>query len=200
MSTILVEPPIIAPEPARYTAEDLLTMPDGDDYELVDGQLVERTMGIESVWVGGRVYRLLSDYSDAHSSGWTLTEGASFQIFKDDPNRTRRADASVIRRGRLPGEKLPKGHCRVTPDLVAEVVSPNDNSYELNEKILDWRSAGVMLIWVIDPENQTVTVYRHATSQVTLLTGDDEITGEDVLPGFRCSIRDFFPPDDGEST
>ena len=109
-----------------YTAEDLLTMPDGDLYELVDGQLVERDMGTESNWIAGKLFRLIADYAESNGLGWGLPTDNSYQCFPGRPNQVRKPDVSFIRLGRLPNEKLPRGHCRIAPDLVAEVISPND--------------------------------------------------------------------------
>ena len=46
----------VATQAPHYTPEDLLAMPDGKSYELVDGQLVERKMGADSSEVGGNLY------------------------------------------------------------------------------------------------------------------------------------------------
>jgi len=48
-------------------------------------------------------------------------------------------------------------------------------------------------VWVANPEERTVAIHR-ANGTVTLLRQQDEITGEDVLPGFACSLAEFFPP------
>ena len=52
----------------QYTPEDLLNLPDSKSYELVDGQLVERKMGIESSWVGGELLGLLREFCRANES------------------------------------------------------------------------------------------------------------------------------------
>jgi Uma2 family endonuclease len=47
------------------------------------------------------------------------------------------------------------------------------------------------MVWVIDPKWRSVTVYRSAT-RVTVLTGNDELSGEGVVEGFRCVVGDLF--------
>jgi Uma2 family endonuclease len=178
---------------ANYTAEDLLTMPDGDLYELVDGQLVERPMGTESSWVGGKLFRLIAEYAETNGLGWGLPSDSSYQCFPNRPNQVRKPDISFIRLGRLPNEEFPRGHCRIAPDLVAEVVSPNDFYSEVIRRILDFQSAGVPMIWVIDPDSRTVTVYRSDNS-LTLLHEHELLSGENVLEGFTCNIAELFPP------
>src|SRR4051812_45978514 len=86
---------------ARYTPDDLLRMPDGDRYELVDGNLVERKMSFWSSFVAGRLFRLLGNYCESQQLGWAVPEGTSYQCFRDDPRRVRRADVSFLGRERL---------------------------------------------------------------------------------------------------
>jgi Uma2 family endonuclease len=176
-----------------YTAEDLLTMPDGDLYELVDGQLVERDMGTESGFIAAQLVGLLFAYLKDHQEGWIFSSDASFQCFPGHPNRVRKPDVSFIRMGRLPNERPPSGHCLITPDLVAEVVSPNDLYREVIRKVFEYLEAGVLLIWVIDPNSRSVLAYR-ADGSVSLLHEHDELSGESVLKNFTCKISELFPP------
>ena len=175
-----------------YTPEDLLAMPDGKNYELVDGRLVDRNMGAESSWIGGRVYLRLSLFCDEHHSGYVWPADNGYQCFAHAPKLVRRPDVSFIRSGRLPGGELPKGYIRIPPDLAIEVVSPNDLASELEEKVEDYQKAGVGLVWVIHPESRTASVYR-GDGSVSRLHQDDELSGEDVIPGFRCRVRSLFP-------
>ena len=64
-------------------------------------------------------------------------------IFPDDPNRVRFPDGSFFRSGRLPNDMLPRGHIRVVPDLVLEVVSPNDLAWEVDVKATGYLQVGV---------------------------------------------------------
>jgi Uma2 family endonuclease len=187
MSTVAAKP--------RYTPEDLLAMPDGDRYELVDGELVERNMGWMSSWIGGRLYHFLSTFCDANAVGWVAPADASYQCFPDAPEKVRKPYASLIRLERLISPQGPEGHGPIPPDLVAEVVSPNDSYSEVEVKVDEYLRAGVRLVWVIDPPTRSVRVHR-ADATVTDLSEADELSGEDVVPGFRCRVADLFvtPP------
>jgi Uma2 family endonuclease len=88
---------------------------------------------------------------------------------------------------------LPKGWAKIVPDLAVEVVSPNDLAEDLEEKIVDYEKVGVPLVWVMNPRSRTVMVYR-GDGSVSRLHEDDELSGEDVIPGFRCPVRDILPP------
>src|SRR5207302_6337262 len=137
------------------TAEQLLTIPDSDQFELIDGKLVEINMGARASYIEARLTRLLVAFCESPFAGWVLPGDTSYQCFPNRPNVVRRPDVSVIRPGRLPSETLPEGHLRLAPDLVAEVVSPNDLYYEVEEKIAEYRSAGVRLIWLLVPPSRT---------------------------------------------
>jgi Uma2 family endonuclease len=176
----------------HHTPEDLLAMPDGKSYELVGGRLVERHMGIESSWVGSRIIIRLGPYCEEHRLGCVLQADSGYQCFPHDPGMVRRPDASFVRTGRFPGDVLPKGWAKIPPDLAVEVVSPNDLVYKLEEKLGDYRKVGVPLVWVINPESRTVMVHRRDGS-ISRLQDHDELSGEDVIPGFRCPIREILP-------
>jgi len=181
-------------EQALYEPEDLLTMPDGDSFELVDGELVERNMSKWSSYVAGTIYYRLREHCDAHGLGWVYPEGTSYQCFPDAPSRVRRPDVSLIRLERMsPEEAMSEGHVRLAPDLAVEVISPNDLAYEIDEKVDEYETAGVKLIWVVNPETKAVRVHR-ADGTVTVLREKDELDGEDVVPGFRCRVADLFLP------
>ena len=176
----------------QYTPEDLLAMPDGKSYELVGGQLVERNMGAESSWIGGCLLSRLNRFCEEHEVGWAFPADNGYECFAHAPGLVRKPDVSFIRCSRLPGRKLPKGWVKVSPDLAVEVVSPNDTVYELEDKLEDYQKAGVPLVWVIYPNSRTVRVHR-ADGSITYLHEDDVLSGEDIIPGFRCPLREVLP-------
>ena len=179
-------------EKKAFTPEDLLTMPDGERYELVDGELVEKDMGAESSWIGGQLFARLESFNQEAKLGWVLPSDVGYQCFAEDARRVRKPDTSFIRQGRLPRERLPKGHVRIFPDLAVEVVSPNDLFSEVRRKVGEYLGAGVRLVWVVNPDIRDVEVWR-ADGSVTWFREGDELDGEDVLPGFRCRVGDLFP-------
>jgi Uma2 family endonuclease len=182
----------VATEAHRYTPEDLLAMPDGKSYELVDGQLVKRQMGAESSLVGGSLYLSLAPFCKEHDLGMVWPADNGYQCFPHAPGLVRRPDISFVRRGRLPGDVPPKGWIRIPPDLAVEVVSPKDSAEELEEKLDDYEKAGVRLVWVIYPEARKARIYR-LDGPDGKLSEHGELSGEDVIPGFRCPLREILP-------
>jgi Uma2 family endonuclease len=177
---------------ARFTPEDLLAMPDGDGYELVDGRLVERNMGSESSRVGTRLCSRLDPFCEAHNLGIVWGAANGYQCFPHQPSLVRRPDVSFVRFGRLPGDVPPKGWVKIPPDLAVEVVSPNDSAEEVEEKLADYRKVGVPLVWIIYPSARAARIHRSDGPPGYLLE-DDELTGEDVIPGFRCPVHEILP-------
>ncbi len=182
---------------ARYSPEDLLKMPDGDRYELVDGQLVERPMSTWSSYVAGEISGRLREFCRQNKAGWILPADTGYQCFPDAPNKVRRPDVSFIRSDRMNVEQAKEeGYNSVAPDLAVEVLSPNDIAFDIAEKVQKYLKAGVRLVWVVYPQTRTIAVHRIG-GQGTILRESDELEGEDVVPGFRTRVQDLFSPPAG---
>jgi len=171
--------------------EDLLKMPDGDHYELIDGVPVEKHMGAESDEIGLILASLLSRFIREHKLGHAFGPKTGYVCFPSDPKLLRLPDVSFIAKGRLKGDKAPKGHITIAPDLAVEVVSPRDPYVLIETKVKEYRSAGVKLIWIITPETKTVLIRRlDGTCAEVSETGT--LSGEDVIPGFACPVAELF--------
>jgi len=177
----------------ELTADDLLSIPDGDHYELIDGELVERQMGSVSSWIAGRVILLNGTFAEEHELGWVWPADAGYHCFSDSPDKVRKPDVSFIRRGRLPDERPSTGFETIAPDLVVEVISPHDLFYRVDEKVEDFLQTGTRLVWVVNSPTRTVTIHR-CDGSTARRREDEELYGEDVLPGFRCRASEIFLP------
>jgi Uma2 family endonuclease len=166
-------------------------MPDGDRYELAKGQLTELNMSGLSSLIATEINRRLANYAMEGKCGLVLQSDCGYQCFSDEPQKIRRPDGSFIRAGRLRSGELEQGYLHLAPDLVVEVVSPRDTVYELETKIEEYLTAGVYLVWVVNPEIRIVEIHR-LDGSVSKLHVSDELTGDDVLPGFRCRVCDIF--------
>ncbi|MGI8977774.1 MAG: Uma2 family endonuclease [Pirellulaceae bacterium] len=186
---------MIIKAPPLVTAEELLEMPNSIDYELFDGILVERQMGAESNAIAVELAFFIRDYFKKFGrTGHIFMGEAGFRIFPDRPNLIRKPDLAFVKFGRLPDDpQRPKGHVSLVPDLAMESISPGDLASEVNEKIDEYVEARIPLIWFFDPDSKTVQVFRKDGS-TQRLTEADEISGEDILPNFRCRVADIFAP------
>jgi Uma2 family endonuclease len=209
MSTLVAIPPTIEDQPemrprtevrTEVRPEELLAMPDAGQYELIDGKLRERNVSFSSSVVSAEMLGLLGAHCRPRNLGWLPSAQLGFRCFPSKPGRVRRADGSFFRAERVTPEVWDAGFCPIPPDLAVEVVSPNDlASKDVEEKVDDYVQAGVKLVWVIYPMTRTVYVIR-GDGTGHRLRSEDELSGEDVIPGFRCRVADLFPaPPVGEA-
>ena len=164
-------------------------IPDG--YELIDGELREMpNVGAQSSWMVGRIFRHLDDWCAHTGGGLAITGEAGYRCF-GRAAKVRKPDVSVIvcdpRTFVIPREDF-----RVVPNLVVEVVSPNETVEGLNGKVVDFRRAGTALIWVIDPSTRSATITRGDGTMAQLFE-PAELSGEDVLPGFTLPLAAILP-------
>lgn len=174
----------------KMTPDDLLALPDGKGFELVDGQLVEKPMGWIASRIAVRIAHLIELLCEKERLGWVFESECGYRCFPDDPNKVRKPDVSFIRADRLPDEHDPDGWLQVPPDLAVEVISPRDLVSDTNRKVQEYLDAGVRLVWVVDPGTRTAVVHR-ADGSVAKLRETDELDGEDVLPGFRHRVGEI---------
>jgi Uma2 family endonuclease len=171
------------------TEEDLARMPDdGYKYELVDGAIVASPSGYYHSVVAGRILHLLEGYLETDPVGTVGTPDAGIRL----PNGNLRSpDVTFVRDEKLPGGVPPYTFGDFVPDLAVEVLSPSDSEREVADKIGEYFSCGVPLVWLVDPPSRTVVVFRSLTDS-RKLQASDVITGDPVLPGFSCLVSLFF--------
>jgi Uma2 family endonuclease len=112
-------------------------------------------------------------------------------ITESGPNTVRGPDVAYWSYERLPAVEIPALYADVPADLCVEVRSPSNTDENMTRKAREYFATGVKMVWVVDPEERTVTVYRQSGNG-RVLWEDATITGEDVLPGFSCAVADFF--------
>lgn len=158
--------------------------------ELKQGMLVVRE---PAGYTHGRVTmdltRLLTTHVEASGGGQLLAAGTGFLITQS-PDTIRAPDIAFFRRERVPDPE-PVGFSDAAPDLVVEVLSPEERPLEIQLRVGEWLSAGTQLVWVVDPRRGTVHVYRSdGTEEFVGPTG--ALNGEDQLPGFICPLDAIF--------
>ena len=136
-----------------------------------------------------RAAKVLSDFVEANKLGWVAINDTFVTIDEED-NTVRGADVLYISYSRLPQGPIPED-LKGPPELVIEVRSPTDRWSQLFGKVGEYLGAGVLVVVVIDPNTETVSVYRDDGRQ-QILTTTDELTLPDVLPGFAAPVARFF--------
>lgn len=174
------------------TAGDLLRLHgEGVRGELIRGVLCE-TMptGQEHGEIAANLTILLGMFVKPRKLG-RLTTSDSGVWLERDPDTVREPDVAYFSAEKMsPGERV-QGYAEVVPDLVVEIMSPADSLRAVNDNALMWLSYSVRLVWAVRPDARAVDVYRPARAARTL-TDVDTLDGLDVLPGFRCPVRDVF--------
>jgi Uma2 family endonuclease len=175
--------------------EDLLNLPDdGRVYELIHGELVEKNVSKESSRIGNEVAWHITSYQKRTRRGWSFGQDTGFRCFADtdDPDRVRKPDAAFISFERMPVATYEdEGYCTFVPDLVVEVISPNDLSEEVEAKKDEWLEAGVKSVWIVNPGVRTVRIERQDGSYARYRYGDT-LADEAVLPGFAVAVAELF--------
>jgi len=172
--------------PALLTAEDLMRLqPPDKQTELVRGRMIVREPpGCRHGDIAVNLTVVLSQFVRTHNLGRVWSE-TGYVLFSS-PDTVRGPDVSFVRQERVP-DPIPRGYARFAPDLAVEVLSPDDRPGEVLEKVADYLNAGTHLVWVIDPDRRQARVHR-AGGTVSVIGDSDDLDGEDVLPGFSCTL------------
>ena len=182
------------PRPGTATEADVVRYAEREPrrlVELIDGVLVEKPMGAESDEISLGLGASLRSYVRANALGRVFGSSTGYRCFPHKPLQVRKPDASFVSTARLPDGQAPKGDILVPPDLAVEVISPNDLAESLEERLSDYRKAGVRLVWVVSPGSRTVQV-RRPDGSAAILNESATLSGEDVIPGFACNVADLF--------
>jgi len=181
-------------ETRHTTAEELLRMPeDGYLYELVRGELRKVTpAGNKHGYLALRIASRLERHVEENGLGRTYAAETGFKL-ASNPDTVRAPDAAFVSRTRLEETGEVEGYWPGAPDLAVEVISPSDAHTEVVEKALAWLEAGCRMVLAVDPDQQTVTVYR-ALDDIRILKGEagEILDGADVVPGFRLPVAELF--------
>ncbi|GMU57641.1 MAG: hypothetical protein AMXMBFR33_67870 [Candidatus Xenobia bacterium] len=171
-----------------YTLEDLESLE--GDFELDEGRLVPATQPKRRHGkVCARLAMRLGNHCEGTGQGEVLSNDTGF-ILQRDPDTLRGPDVAVIRAERLK-DLSEDCHPEMAPDIAVEVHSPSNSAGDLQRKVGQYLNAGAILVWVLYPERRSAAVYT-GDGLVQLLSEDQDIAGEPVLPGFRCPLSDLF--------
>ncbi len=198
--------------PRLMTADELLTMPNnGFRYELVEGEL--RTMppaGHDHGRIAMNIGASLASHVKARGLGAVYAAETGFKL-SSDPDTVRAPDLAFVRKERAQALTSSRGFFPGAPDLVVEVVSPGDLYTEVEvenpaadgslevadfpprveEKVVAWLEAGTQVVLILNPRQRTVTLYR-SRADVKVLTEDEVLRVEEVVPGWSVAVLELF--------
>lgn len=179
------------PAPGTATEQDVIDIAQNEDRlcELVDGVLVEKTMGNYESYLAGLLVHFLNAYAREHDLGYVLTTDGMARLA---PGLVRIPDASFVSWNRLPDRRVPRDAiAKLAPDLAVEVLSKGNTKKEMSRKLEDYFAAGVRLVWYVDPKGATVRCFTSPQDSV-LVKAPGFLEGGDVLPGFSLPLKTLF--------
>ena len=177
-------------EDRLITGEEAMALGDIGPFEIIEGKLVFISpIGRPHALIGSRLDRIIGGYVHEHQLGEVYVGEIGIWI-RRNPDTARAADLAFIAAARL-AQLKPEGYLNLAPDLVVEIMSPDDRWSEVRKKLRDYFSIGVKLVWVIEADTRTVTAYRSMTD-VREYTSDQFLKAEDILPGLSLLVQQIF--------
>lgn len=181
----LFPPPGLAAEEHVLEAHDRF----GKLCELIDGVLVEKVVGQYEASIAGWVITFLNQYLMHNPIGKTYAPDGPMRVL---PGQVRMPDVSFIRAERYPQGKSPRaGILPFPPDLAIEILSAGNTAKEMQRKPRDYFAGGTRLVWHIDPESQSATVYTSPLDEI-VVPPSGTLDGGYILPGFSLSLAELF--------
>jgi Uma2 family endonuclease len=179
------------PVPGTAVEQDVIDLHDRENrlFELVDGVLVEKPMGFREA----RIATVISVELELHmrESKLGIVAGAD-AMMRIATGLVRMPDVSVVLWENLPGRKVPPEPIpSLAPDLAVEVLSVSNTPAEIDRKLAEYFAAGCRCAWIVDVVQRSVRVYR-SPSEFDLLSGEDAVTAENVVPGFGVAVSQIF--------
>jgi len=184
----------LQPPPGIASETDLLDLYHGPDKvlcELVDGVLVEKAMGYRESGLASFLITLFNTFVLPRNLGIVTGEAGTVRLY---PGLVRIPDVAFTSWDHLPGRCWPtKPVPDVVPELVVEILSSSNTPEEMERKRREYFWAGTTLLWIIDPEKRTVSIYTSAApDQAVVRTDTETLDGGTVLPGFTVVVGGLF--------
>ena len=180
------------PAPGTATEDDVIQLMEAPRKrlcELIDGTLVEKAMGWTEAVLAGYVVGTMGEFVRTRNLGFVAGADGMIRLW---PGRVRIPDVAYVSWDRLPGRRRPtKPIPEIAPEIAVEILSASNTKKEMEKKREDYFRTGVKLVWEIDPDERSITVYT-SLDDSTVLTGEQLLDGSDVLPGYTLSLPGLF--------
>ncbi|MBI5187776.1 MAG: Uma2 family endonuclease [Nitrospirae bacterium] len=171
-------------EKMPFIYDDLDHLPEGN-YEIIDGERRDMSpTGFIHGLIESGLAKLLRDYFG--NRGYVVV-GEVGVVIKKFPLRVRAADIIYINKAKL--QVLPKGMLETPPDLIIEVISPDNTLWEMTEKVKDYLSIGVNRVILIDPQAESVSIYQSGSREISTYSFDEEFQ---LIDEVKVKIKDII--------
>jgi Uma2 family endonuclease len=180
------------PRQGEWTYEDWLELPnDGWKYEIVDGVLhMSPPPRIEHQDISGELFVAMRAHARRRKLGKVLAAPCGVRL----PGQPIPLEPDILfvkhERLAIVGERYVEG----APNLIVEILSPSNASYDLETKFQVYQDAGVPEYWLVNPWEKTVTVYRLVDGVYTLTGqhGVEESVVSQELTDFTLPVQTLF--------
>jgi Uma2 family endonuclease len=180
------------PRQGEWTYEHWLNFPeDGWKYEIIDGVLhMSPPPAINHQRSSGELFRRIANYAKVNDLGEVLEAPCGVRI----PGQSVPVEPDIlfVKKERL--DIIGKQYVEGAPDLIIEILSPSNASYDRETKFKIYQDAGVPEYWLVDYEAKTVEVFTLIEGVYTLAgkyTGDDVVSSTQ-LAGFKVTVDSLF--------
>jgi len=172
------------------TGEELFEMPGTDRCELVEGEIKQMSpTGRQHGRIESKLSRYLDEFVADRDLGEVMVGEVGIYTGRD-PDTVRGADVLFISHERLK-DASPEGFLDVAPELIVEIMSPSNAWEDVRQKIEEYFGIGVKHVWIVEPINRAVQIYR-SRDAVRTLSEDDTLKGDGILDGFAIAVRALF--------
>jgi Uma2 family endonuclease len=178
---------------SKLTYEDYVLFPDdGRRHEIIDGDhAVTPAPKTKHQRVSGRLFAALNEWSRARKAGEVFA--APCDVILSDENVVQ-PDLLFVSQKR--SAIVTEDNIRGAPDLIVEIVSETTRKRDEQTKRKLYERYGVREYWIVDPEHETVKVFRRKEQvyarPVEFGKGKTATLSTDLLPEFRLSLSEFF--------
>jgi Uma2 family endonuclease len=179
------------------TAEEFLALPEEEFCErwLIRGRLREQFMTTRNRWhsrVMSIISFLLEQWLERQPEprGEVVSGEAGFRL-GESPDTIVGIDVAYV--SHEVSSQTPSNSRLFAgpPVLAVEILSPTDKLEHVQEKVREYLNCGVKIVWIVEPDFQTITVYRPDAEPV-LFNRTQTISAEPWLPGFSAAVERVF--------
>jgi Uma2 family endonuclease len=170
--------------------EEFTARPENGDrlFELINGEIVAKVVTEEHGVIAANIVMIFGSFVKANKLGRVMIE-VDHKTRGDDYNERLPDIAFTSKERTLPLVK--KGAVPQMPDLAIEIKSPTDTYKAIRAKADYYLANGAKMVWLIFPAKRIVEIYR-VEGDDEILTKNDVLSGEDVVPGFTMAVKDIF--------
>lgn len=186
----------IANPPKFVTIKEFLAIPeDGIDRELIRGEIRERPMTKRNRYhakTEAKLAKLVGNWLDKQAEPrGDVFSGEVGCILSNTENTCVGIDVAYFHTEAVTQQTDETSMMRGSPILAIEILSPSDTVESINEKIDLYLDANVRLIWIVEPQFQTVTVHQPNTPP-QLFNITQTFSADPQLPGLTIAVKDIF--------